>query len=571
MMKILILDGDTVPALTIARSLGSKGVSVDIAAHHKNPISSFSKHVIDTHCYPHPLHKTNEFVSWIKKQLEQKHYQLIIPATERTLVPIARTFDGTPYEQQIAMPALDSLEAVLDKAKSATLANQCDVPLPQSWDITNVSDLEQHSHAFTYPVVIKPGRSISDSGRRTQLTVRYAHNAEELNKICTELLKETHLVLQSYFSGTGVGIELIAQQGEILYAFQHQRLHEMPLTGGGSSYRKSVAINPDLLAASKRLIKALNWHGVAMVEFKINLQTGDFIFIEINGRFWGSLPLAVAAGADFPYMLYQLYRDGEVTDTQPYRPEIACRKLSSDIAWFECVLRKDADLRLVTLPPLRSACADMLAMFKFNDYLDVQSFSDLKPGFVDLLNIAKTYIRRFKDKSEEARYRKTVLANSNYAKIKMQLSSANNILFLCYGNINRSAAAHVLAEQLCHDLPQVTFKSAGFHPNAGRPADPRMCKIAQANQTDMSQCRSQVLDQALIDWADIIFVMESDHVKKLTALSDAATPKTYLLGGLHSKQKAIEIADPYNKPTAVYADIFNKIHQTITALKSILT
>lgn len=569
-MKILILDGDTIPALTIVRSLGKKNVCVDIASHQQNPISIFSKYTNDSHCYPHPLHETDAFVDWIEKQLEQGIYQLIIPATERTLVPIARKLHDSPYRQKLAMPGLSALETVLDKSQTAVLANQCNVPLPKSWDITNASDLELHSHELTFPVVIKPGRSISDSGRRTQLTVRYAHNAEELNKICTELLKETHLVLQSYFSGTGVGIELIAKHGEILYAFQHQRLHEMPLTGGGSSYRKSVAINADLLAASERLIKALNWHGVAMVEFKIDLQTGSFIFIEINGRFWGSLPLAVAAGADFPYMLYQLYNDGEISDTQPYRPEIACRKLSSDIAWFECVLRKDADLRLVTLPSMRSACADMIAMFKFNNYLDVQSFSDPKPGFIDFFNIGKSYIQRFKEKSDEVHYRKSVLAKSSYPQIQAQLSTARNILFLCYGNINRSAAAHVLAEQLCSDFPQLSFKSAGFHPNAGRPADPRMCEIALANNTDMSQCRSQVLDQNLIDWADIIFVMESDHVKKITALSESAAQKTYLLGGLYTKDKTIEIPDPYNKSTAVYADIFDKIHQTIKLLKSTL-
>ena len=169
------------------------------------------------------------------------------------------------------------------------------------------------------------------------MTVRYAHSQEELYKISNELLNHTHLVLQQYFTGIGVGIELIAEQGEVRYAFQHQRLHEMPLTGGGSSYRKSVDIDDDLLDASKKLIKDLSWHGVAMVEFKKNPETGEFILIEINGRFWGSLPLAVAAGADFPHMLYQLYANGTVGEHEPYKREIHCRKLSSE-AVFTCWL-----------------------------------------------------------------------------------------------------------------------------------------------------------------------------------------------------------------------------------------
>ena len=74
------------------------------------------------------------------------------------------------------------------------------------------------------------------------------------------------VILQEYFTGAGVGIELIARHGEIFYAFQHRRLHEVPLSGGGSSLRKSQAVSPALLDASSKLISALQWKGVAMVE-----------------------------------------------------------------------------------------------------------------------------------------------------------------------------------------------------------------------------------------------------------------------------------------------------------------
>src|SRR5690606_38589075 len=97
-------------------------------------------------------------------------------------------------------------------------------------------------------------------------------------------------LVQENFTGSGVGVELLAYQGEVLVAFQHVRVHE-PLEGGGSSYRRSAALHPQLLAASKALMKALDYTGVAMVEFKFNFNTGDWVFIEINGRFWGSLPL----------------------------------------------------------------------------------------------------------------------------------------------------------------------------------------------------------------------------------------------------------------------------------------
>lgn len=579
-MKILILDGDTLPALSIARSLGSKGVNVTTASHLSKPICSYSRYNQSSLLYPHPLEASDEFLCWIEQILTDNHYDLIVPVTERTLIPIARKFSNTLKAKKITMAELDALEIVLDKAKTSILAKQCGVPIPNSWDISDSTDLDKFEPEFTYPIVIKPGRSISDQTNRIPMTVCYAHNQEELHKISNELLNHTHLVLQQYFTGIGVGIELIAERGEIRYAFQHQRLHEMPLTGGGSSYRKSVDIDDDLLVASKKLIKELDWHGVAMVEFKKNPETGEFILIEINGRFWGSLPLAVAAGADFPLMLYQLYATGTIEKHEPYRREIYCRKLSSDVRWLEAVLRKDADTRLVTIPSVQSGLKDLLHIFLPKHYFDAQSLKDLKPGLVDLKQIISSYTGRLFDQFQEKKLQRATLKQNQLKKIASPLKQSKRILFLCYGNINRSAIAHIIADKMMGDLKDLEFKSAGFHFQGGREADHRMSVIAEANGLQTKDFRSTILDAELVEWADIIFGMECKHVFQLEEQYENAKGKTFLLGGLFQenksqgngiqKNKAIEIGDPYNKATEVYKDAFQKVNCCITTMEQLI-
>jgi predicted ATP-grasp superfamily ATP-dependent carboligase len=59
------------------------------------------------------------------------------------------------------------------------------------------------------------------------------------------------------------------------------------------------------VAAARRILDPMQWHGVAMVEFKIDAAGRPWL-IEVNARFWGSLQLAVDSGADFPWLLYQL-------------------------------------------------------------------------------------------------------------------------------------------------------------------------------------------------------------------------------------------------------------------------
>src|SRR6185503_6339152 len=113
--------------------------------------------------------------------------------------------------------------------------------------------------------------------------------------------------------------------GQVLSAFQHARIHET--TEWGSSYRRSVAISPELLEASQRLMQAIRYTGVAMAEFIVNPKSGQWVFLEINGRFWGSLPLAVAAGADFPYYLYRLLVEDNRDLPTDYRLGVRCRNL----------------------------------------------------------------------------------------------------------------------------------------------------------------------------------------------------------------------------------------------------
>lgn len=560
---VLVLDGDTLPALVIIRSLGKKQVPVAVASHEADPLCKYSRYGSQTLSYPNPLQATARYVEWVQAVLSANPNWFLLPVTERSLVPLINAFSDKKIADRIMMASADALETVLDKSASGDLAERCNVSLPASWSVSDEQQLTALLPSLSYPVVVKPGRSISAGEQRVQLTVRYAHSEEELRKICAEFLQQVHVVLQEYFSGEGLGIELIANRGDICYAFQHKRLHEMPLTGGGSSYRMSTEIDEELLQASKRLIKDLNWHGVAMVEFKKDPVSGRYIFIEINGRFWGSLPLATAAGADFPWLLYGLYSTGAVPVIPPYQRGVKCRKLSSDLGWLEAVLRKDADQRLVEIPSIKEALGDWVDIIRPNHYFDAQSFQDIKPGFVDIWRIAKSYINRLYGIYEERRERRQLLAANHPQRYARQIEPDSRVLFLCYGNINRSALAHVLAVE---KKPEHTeqFRSAGFHPIDNRPMDERMQALTVAAGVNVDEFRSATVNEEMMSWAQVILVMEVAHVQRLLAEYPACADKVLLLGGLSEGDK--EIPDPYNKSEQLYRDVYAKVRDSVNGL-----
>src|SRR5262249_20375978 len=146
----------------------------------------------------------------------------------------------------------------------------------------------------------------------------------------------------------------LVENGEILSSFQHERVHE-PLGGGRSIYCRSVPVNDAMLEHSRRMLKYLRWTGVAMVEYKWEASTGAFALMEINGRFWGSVGLAVAAGIDFPLDLFRLLAHKERPAARPYPPAVYSRRVPDDILWFWANWHANrADPCLAPVPRLRT-------------------------------------------------------------------------------------------------------------------------------------------------------------------------------------------------------------------------
>lgn len=575
-VRILVLDADLVPALTVVRSLVRQNYLVDVASAVTSPIASFSKWIENCWQYPHPLQGEEPFLAWLEAHLAYKHYDLVIPVTERTLVPISaqrQRFSNT----RLAVADEESLNRVLDKAETFRLAESLGVSVPQSSYVHDIDQLAELSPQLSYPVVVKPSRSVAGGGAGySKRNVSYAYSEAELRRQCEESLQHSPVILQSYFQGLGAGIELIAREGEILYPFQHVRLHEVPLTGGGSSFRVSTDIEPVLLQAAEKLVKALGWTGVAMVEFKWDPESGRYCLMEINGRLWGSLPLAAAAGADFPAMLTELALTGTLREYPAYRRGVYCRNLGSDLLWHEMVLRSRGGSRqqgnsVVQIPSGKEVLRDLGKLFSPRHHFDTQSLRDPLPGLVEIKRLIVHYFKRISGIVVEKRFARRQRQFWYNGTVREKMRRARTVLFLCYGNINRSALAETILASLLPVEDDKRVLSAGFHEEEGRRADRRMQAIAAENSFDLSRCRSTCITEPLLADSDIIFVMEKKHYDDLLAVNPAVAEKTFLLGpgGREQGRGVTEILDPYNHSERVYRACFAQVHQAVLRLNEL--
>src|SRR5690606_10547094 len=152
------------------------------------------------------------------------------------------------------------------------------------------------------------------------------------------LLRNTNVQEQEYIDGIGVGVECLYDHGRCVWSFVHERIHELPLTGGGSSYRRSLAAAEKYTRPAHLPLDSLRWHGVAMVEFKLTKE-GLLVLMEVNPRLWGSLALPVDCGVDFPLGLLKLAQGKQVPPQAPYKVGYFSRNVESDVMWMKENLR----------------------------------------------------------------------------------------------------------------------------------------------------------------------------------------------------------------------------------------
>jgi predicted ATP-grasp superfamily ATP-dependent carboligase len=176
--------------------------------------------------------------------------------------------------------------------------------------------------------VLKPRSSeeaATAGGVRTTGRPRYASNPEQFDLAYRELSQRSSAVLvQEFVEGEGTGYFALMNHGEVRAEFAHRRIRDVHPTGSGSAVRVSVEPDPEIKRASLSILKALNWHGVAMVEFR-QPRGGTPVFMEVNGRFWNSLALACYAGVDFPKLLAHMAQEGDVAAALEFRRGVRCR------------------------------------------------------------------------------------------------------------------------------------------------------------------------------------------------------------------------------------------------------
>jgi len=395
---ILVTDTDRGSAVSIIRSLGRRGWRVIAADCNPKSIGFQSRYVSDHFIYPSPETSPQEFLSVLFEAVQQKGIDLIIPVTDNAIFPLMEARDRFERLCRLAIPDTKAMETVVNKSKTMLLAESLNVPIPKTYTVYTVQEACDKVHDLGWPVVLKPqvSRLYRDKAMIESFNVCYANSLEQIKERMVFFEGRCAVLLQEYFTGEGQGVELLMFEGRPLAAFQHRRLREHPVSGGASAFRESMAVNQELYNYSIQLLDKLKWTGLAMVEFKI--AQGRAKLMEINGRVWGSLPLAVHSGMDFPHRLAELYLygppDPEVAADMRYSIGVRSRDLELELRWISTALSGKRKYPFLPVPGRLQGLKVLSGLFCPACKFDVLSLEDMRPGFAEISKIIRLFVAK---------------------------------------------------------------------------------------------------------------------------------------------------------------------------------
>ncbi len=389
MSPVLILDANQRSALAVTRSLGVKGVRVFVADTTAFTLAGASKYCCANFVLPDPATVPDKFVEALRQTLDDNNIRILFPMTDLATSVVLRNLDKFS-DITIPTASLNTYDSVTNKCNLFKFAENCGIPIPKTLFVTSTTSLSEIKESILgFPIVMKPCYSkIHINEKWHSTSVKYAFSERDLESNIAKypwFNGHTYLI-QEYIEGHGQGVFALYNKGKPVTFFAHKRIREKPPSGGLSVLSESVALNQDMQKIAENLLTPIKWHGVAMIEFKVTPDGKPFL-IEINGRFWGSLQLAIDAGVDFPYMLYKLSTNDNVDSQVAYKINIRSRWLLGDLDRLYIFLKDKA--QRYTIKEKLVEILRFMKIYSHNTKYEINRLNDINPFLFELRKYIK--------------------------------------------------------------------------------------------------------------------------------------------------------------------------------------
>ena len=569
----LVIGSDTRAFLGVVRSLGRKGVAVDVVPFDFSSVALASRYIRSVHRLPLVQLDPEAWVQAVLELCAELRPDFVVPCDDRSIIPL-HEFRQRVAQLPLGMPGEPAFSAFFDKAATRALAASCGVPVAQGRVLVPGDTAENLIAEFGLPLFIKPRNSYLLRALESRRGVSACRRREELVAALASIADPGEYLVEAALPGVGVGVSVLAHHGVVSQAFQHRRVRE-PVGGGGSSYRKSEAVSPDLEAMTVAMCKASQLEGVAMFEYRVDDASGKKALLEVNARFWGSLPLAMAAGVDFPYLWFSQALGEPPAPRADYRVPWYARNLLADLyaTAGHIEARRSEGIGFVAGESLRWA-GSLGRLLIGIESLDTLTRDDPRPGLREFGAIRHKLVERFVRQlpwtaSQRARQLRNRIAQA--WRDAQQANRPVQIVIACYGNICRSPfAAAELQRQLGADPSQAEINGAALAYRPSRASPALAISAAARLGVDLSAHRSRYASDEMLEQADLVVVFDGSNLELLATRGVVLKlPPIRLAELLPEAGLSLDINDPIDGNADVFDRCYRRISRAVGEFKRV--
>jgi predicted ATP-grasp superfamily ATP-dependent carboligase len=291
------VDGRSRSAVAAVRALGQAGYSPLVTVSGGSSAAAASRYCAGV--LPVPPVDSPDYPGAVSKHLAALPGASVLAASDAVLVALGRP--GAELVDKAVLPA---------RAEAAGLR------VPPTREFASTAELLGAAGALDYPLVVKAAVKT----RATEVA-RRVDSATALGDAVAALAGA--VVTQPFAGGTMRAVCGVLHEGHLIAAV-HQRYERIWPPGCGTA-SAAVTTDPDT-ELEERLPRLLGGHsGVFQVQL-----IDDFV-IDVNPRVYGSLPLAVTAGANLPAIACDADRGLVPDEVVRGRPGVRYRWLEGDV------------------------------------------------------------------------------------------------------------------------------------------------------------------------------------------------------------------------------------------------
>lgn len=366
----LVLDAGLRQSLVTVRSLGSRGLRL-AALEASESAPALSSRWCQQKIVCPAGEGTKEYLAYLEQVLASTRARVLITSSDGTLALLRQHRDFLEQRVCIALAKEPALAIAINKERTLEIASRLGLAIPKGRQVGTVGDIGAALREIGLPAVVKPIESWTESEQQgARFLAQLVTTPDEARRAVEELTSLGGTTLfQQLLLGRREAVNFLYANGQMHARFAQWAKRTDPPLGGSSVLRQSIAIPADIGEQAERLVREIELEGYSEVEFRRD-SAGIPYLMEINPRLSASVELAVRAGVDFPYLLYQWACGERINDVKSYRVGGWMRYLGGDVATTVAAVQQRG--RPGITPPMHailSFCASFFVPMKY-DYLD---------------------------------------------------------------------------------------------------------------------------------------------------------------------------------------------------------